>query len=170
MPIKDVFLPLVGQPREPALAAIEKCVAVAADLGARITALALEEDVFVRPKVMLPDDSDAAEAKGLLEAGDSYLGPRGDRGGRQVRPDRAIRDGFGRSLKGTRDLRLVRNHDGQRQFDRQGAGKLGEFPCHRCDRDGCLPSFAPERDRLGRCDKDRHWRATVLGYDLALGG
>ncbi|MCK1475490.1 universal stress protein [Bradyrhizobium sp. 197] len=70
MPIKDVFLPLVGQPREPALAAIEKCVAVAADLGARITALALEEDVFVRPKVMLPDDSDAAEAKGLLEAGD----------------------------------------------------------------------------------------------------
>ncbi|MGY4334611.1 nucleotide-binding universal stress UspA family protein [Bradyrhizobium sp. LB7.2] len=22
----------------------------------------------------------------------------------------------------------------------------------------------------GRCDKDRHWRATVLGYDLALGG
>jgi hypothetical protein len=50
MPIKDVFLPLVGQPRGPALAAIEKCVAVAADLGARITALALEDDVFVRPK------------------------------------------------------------------------------------------------------------------------
>ena len=61
MPIKDVFLPLVGQPRGPALAAIEKCVAVAADLGARITALALEEDVFVRPKVMFPDDSDAAD-------------------------------------------------------------------------------------------------------------
>ncbi|MDH2356024.1 universal stress protein [Bradyrhizobium sp. SSUT112] len=70
MPIKDVFLPLVGQPRGPALAAIEKCVAVAADLGARITALALEEDVFVRPKVVLPDDFDAAEAKGLLEASD----------------------------------------------------------------------------------------------------
>ncbi|WFU27741.1 universal stress protein [Bradyrhizobium sp. CB1717] len=64
MPIKDVFLPLVGQPRGPALAAIEKCVAVAADLGARITALALEEDLFVRPKVLLPDDPDAAEAKG----------------------------------------------------------------------------------------------------------
>jgi nucleotide-binding universal stress UspA family protein len=71
MPIKDVFLPLVGQPRGPALAAIEKCVAVAADLGARITALALEEDVFVRPKVMLPDDSDAAEANGPLGAGDT---------------------------------------------------------------------------------------------------
>ncbi|MGY4513474.1 universal stress protein [Bradyrhizobium sp. USDA 3650] len=68
MPIKDVFLPLVGQPRDPALAAIEKCVAVAADLGARITALALEEDVFVRPKVMLPD---AAEANGSLGVGDS---------------------------------------------------------------------------------------------------
>ena len=71
MPIKDVFLPLVGQPRGPALAAIEKCVAVAADLGARITALALEEDVFVRPKVLLPDDSDAAEANGSLGAGDT---------------------------------------------------------------------------------------------------
>lgn len=70
MPIKDVFLPLVGQPRGPALAAIEKCVAVAADLGARITALALEGDVFVRPKVVLPDDPDVAEAKWALRAGD----------------------------------------------------------------------------------------------------
>lgn len=68
MPIKDVFLPLVGQPRGPALVAIEKCVAVAADLGARITALALEEDVFERPKVMLPDDRDSAQAS--LEASD----------------------------------------------------------------------------------------------------
>ncbi|MDD1518476.1 MULTISPECIES: universal stress protein [Bradyrhizobium] len=68
MPIKDVFLPLVGQPRGPALVAIEKCVAVAADLGARITALALEEDVFERPKVMLPDDRASAQAS--LEASD----------------------------------------------------------------------------------------------------
>lgn len=70
MPIKDVFLPLVGQPRAPALAAIEKCVAVAADLGARITALALEEDVFVRPKVVFPDDSDSAERGTMREVGD----------------------------------------------------------------------------------------------------
>lgn len=70
MPLKDVFLPLVGQPRGPALAAIEKCVAVAADLGARITALALEEDVFVRPKVLLPDDPDAAVATGPLGSDD----------------------------------------------------------------------------------------------------
>lgn len=70
MPIKDVFLPLVGQPCEPTLAAIETCVALAADLGARITALAFEEDVFVRPKVVLPDDQDSAEARGSREPGD----------------------------------------------------------------------------------------------------
>jgi len=70
MPIKDVFLPLVGQPRGPALVAIEKCVAVAAALGARITALALEEDVFERPKVMLPIDRDSAGAGSSREAND----------------------------------------------------------------------------------------------------
>jgi nucleotide-binding universal stress UspA family protein len=63
MPIKDVFLPLVGQPRGPALAAIEKCVAVAASLGARITAFALEDDVFVRPTVVSPADREAAGAR-----------------------------------------------------------------------------------------------------------
>ncbi|MCS3928139.1 nucleotide-binding universal stress UspA family protein [Bradyrhizobium elkanii] len=70
MPIKDVFLPLVGQPRGPALAAIATCVAVAADLGARITALALEEDVFARPKVIIPGDLDSAEASGSREVSD----------------------------------------------------------------------------------------------------
>jgi len=69
MPIKDVFLPLVGQPQGRALAAIEKCVAVAADLGARITALALEDDVFVRPQVVLPADRESAEAS-APEVGD----------------------------------------------------------------------------------------------------
>lgn len=70
MPIKDVFLPLFGEPRAPTLAAIEKCVAVAADLGARITGLALEDDVFVRPKVVFPDDPPAAELGVMREAGD----------------------------------------------------------------------------------------------------
>lgn len=70
MPIKDVFLPLIGQPRAPTLAAIEKCVAVAADLGARITGLALEDDVFVRPKVVFPDDPEPAELSVLRETGD----------------------------------------------------------------------------------------------------
>ncbi len=69
MPIKDVFLPLVGQPRGPALVAVEKCVAVAADLGARITALALEEDVLERPRVTLPDDREFAQAS--LETSDT---------------------------------------------------------------------------------------------------
>jgi nucleotide-binding universal stress UspA family protein len=45
-------------------------VAVAADLGARITALALEEDVFVRPKVIIPGDLDSAEASGSREVSD----------------------------------------------------------------------------------------------------
>ncbi|MDN5004659.1 universal stress protein [Bradyrhizobium sp. GCM10027634] len=70
MPIKDVFLPLVGQPSGPALAAIEKCVAVAADLGARMTGLALEDDVFVRPKVVFPDAPEAAELSVVRETGD----------------------------------------------------------------------------------------------------
>ena len=69
MPIKDVFLPLIGEPRAPTLAAIEKCVAVAADLGARITGLALEDDAFVRPKPVFPDDPERAQL-GLREAGD----------------------------------------------------------------------------------------------------
>lgn len=71
MPIKDVFLPLVGQPRGPTLAAIEKCVAVAADLGARITALALEDEVFVRPKVVLPGDPEPAAGGGSSEPSDT---------------------------------------------------------------------------------------------------
>lgn len=70
MPIKDVFLPLIGQPHARTLAAIEKCVAVAADLGARMIGLALEEDVFVRPKVVFPDHPEAAELSLVREVGD----------------------------------------------------------------------------------------------------
>ncbi|GLR85393.1 universal stress protein [Bradyrhizobium iriomotense] len=66
MPIKDVLLPLVGEPSKPALAAIETCVAAAADLGAKITAFAVEEDIFVRPKVVISSDLDnAAEAQAV---------------------------------------------------------------------------------------------------------
>jgi DNA-directed RNA polymerase specialized sigma24 family protein len=35
MAIKDIFLPLVGEPDAAAIAAIDKCVAVAGDLGAQ---------------------------------------------------------------------------------------------------------------------------------------
>ena len=57
MAIKDIFLPLVGEPDAAAIAAIDKCMAVAGDLGARVTAMAVEEDILVRPKVMISDRS-----------------------------------------------------------------------------------------------------------------
>jgi nucleotide-binding universal stress UspA family protein len=81
MAIKDIFLPLVGEPDAAAVAAIDKCVAVAGDFGARVTAMAVEEDVPVRPKVMISDDLDntaaveavrsITDARGLLKAFDA---------------------------------------------------------------------------------------------------
>src|SRR5258708_36863419 len=72
MPIKDVFLPLVGEPSAAAIAAIEKCVAISGDFGARICALAVEQDILVRPKGMMSSELDnAAATRGL----------RGDTGG-----------------------------------------------------------------------------------------
>jgi len=65
MPIKDILLPLVGEPRAAAIAAIDKCVAVAGNVGARVTTVAVEEEIVVRPKVTISDDPDnsaAAEA------------------------------------------------------------------------------------------------------------
>ncbi|WP_234679639.1 universal stress protein [Bradyrhizobium monzae] len=70
MPIKDVFLPLFGEPRAATLAAIEKCVAVAAGLGARVTGLALEDDAFVRPKVLFPDDTESTGLAAVREVSD----------------------------------------------------------------------------------------------------
>jgi nucleotide-binding universal stress UspA family protein len=65
MAIKDILLPLVGEPTAAAIAAIDKCMAAAGHLGARVTAVAVEEDISVRPKVMVSADLDnvsAAEA------------------------------------------------------------------------------------------------------------
>jgi nucleotide-binding universal stress UspA family protein len=62
MPIKEILLPLVGDPDPAAIAAIEKCVAMARDIGARISALAIEVDIPVRPKVIVSDDLDNTEA------------------------------------------------------------------------------------------------------------
>jgi nucleotide-binding universal stress UspA family protein len=53
MVIKDVLLPLVGEPSAAAIAAIEKCTAVAGNIGARVTAMVVEQDVLVRPKVAI---------------------------------------------------------------------------------------------------------------------
>jgi nucleotide-binding universal stress UspA family protein len=56
MAIKDIFLPLVGEPDAATIAAIDKCVAMAGDLGARVTAMAVEQDILVRPKVAISSD------------------------------------------------------------------------------------------------------------------
>jgi nucleotide-binding universal stress UspA family protein len=76
--IKDILLPLVGEPTAAAVAAINKCVAVAGGIGARITANAVEEDIPVRPKVTISSDLDntgaaeaersVSDARGLLKA------------------------------------------------------------------------------------------------------
>ena len=80
MPIKDIHLPLVGQPDDRSIAAIEKCVAVAGDLAARVEALAIEEDISARPQVKVLSARDdvltgdlmqtATDARGLLRAFD----------------------------------------------------------------------------------------------------
>lgn len=64
MAIKDILLPLVGAPSPAAIAAIEKCVALAVDVGARITAVAIEVDVAVavRPHVLVSGATEAAQS------------------------------------------------------------------------------------------------------------
>src|SRR5512142_723709 len=67
MAIKDILLPLIGEPSAVALCAIDKCIAVA-----------VEEEIPVRPKVVISADIENAEAiaaersvsdaRGLLKA------------------------------------------------------------------------------------------------------
>jgi nucleotide-binding universal stress UspA family protein len=78
MPIKDMLLPLLGGPSAGAIAAIEKCVHVAANLDAEIAALAIEEDITVRPVVVAPVERErpdevrsTTDARGLLKAFDA---------------------------------------------------------------------------------------------------
>jgi nucleotide-binding universal stress UspA family protein len=81
MAIKDVLLPLVGEPSAAAIAAIDKCMAVAGDIGAKVTAMAVEQDIPVRPRVEISDDLDntavaeevrsVSDAHGLLKAFDA---------------------------------------------------------------------------------------------------
>jgi nucleotide-binding universal stress UspA family protein len=81
MAIKDVLLPLVGEPSAAAIAAIDKCVAMVRHIGVRVTAVAVEEDILVRPKVMISTDLDnsaaaeamrsVSDAHGLLKAFDA---------------------------------------------------------------------------------------------------
>jgi nucleotide-binding universal stress UspA family protein len=81
MPIKDILLPLVGDPSPAAIVAIDNCVRMAKGIGARVSALAIEVDIPVRPRVAISDDLDNAEAaisarsvsnaRGLLSAFDA---------------------------------------------------------------------------------------------------
>jgi hypothetical protein len=72
MAIKHVLLPLLGNPSPGLIAAIAKCVNLAASFDAEITALAVEEDVSVRPQVMIsadfPDEVKSNEIA-VIEAG-----------------------------------------------------------------------------------------------------
>jgi nucleotide-binding universal stress UspA family protein len=80
MAIKDILLPLVGEPTAAAIAAIDKCLAVAGDIGAAVTAVAVEREMLVRPKVEIPAGPDdpamidalqsVSNAHGLLKAFD----------------------------------------------------------------------------------------------------
>ena len=91
MAIKDVLLPLLGDPSPGLIAAIEKCVNVAASFDAEITALAVEEDVSVRPSVMisadreLPDEvKSTTDSQGLLKAFDAAVADIGLRNVQRV--------------------------------------------------------------------------------------
>ena len=91
MAIKDVLLPLLGDPSPGLIAAIAKCVNVAASFDAEITALAVEEDVSVRPSVMisadreLPDEvKSTTDSQGLLKAFDAAVADIGLRNVQRV--------------------------------------------------------------------------------------
>jgi nucleotide-binding universal stress UspA family protein len=68
MSIKDVLLPLVGDPTPDAAAAIDRCVAMATAIGARISAVAVETEIAVRPMVMISDDLVNAEATEIVRS------------------------------------------------------------------------------------------------------
>lgn len=72
MAIKDILLPLVGEPGDAARAAVYKCVAICGDFGARVTAIAIEQEVAVRPQVLIsPDLDNAAVAEALRSVTDT---------------------------------------------------------------------------------------------------
>jgi nucleotide-binding universal stress UspA family protein len=68
MAIKDIFLPLVGEPSAAAIAAIEKCTAVAGHIGARVTAMVVEQDILVPPKVAISSDLENTAATGAVRS------------------------------------------------------------------------------------------------------
>jgi nucleotide-binding universal stress UspA family protein len=126
MPIKDILLPLIGDADAAAIAAIDKCAAVAGDIGARVTAIAVENEVAVRPKVTISSDLEnmaAAEAvrsvsnaHNLLQAFDAAANRFGVRNEQRL-SQLAVADiaaHFAQSAR-LKDLSLVpvRAHDSQ---------------------------------------------------------
>ena len=72
MPIRDILLPLVGEPSAVAIATIDKCMAMAGDIGAQVTAMAVEENILVRPKAMISDGlSNTAVAEAVRSVSDA---------------------------------------------------------------------------------------------------
>jgi nucleotide-binding universal stress UspA family protein len=68
MAIKDILLPLVGEPSDAVRAAVHKCAALCGGFGAKLTAIAVEEDILVRPKVLISSDLDNAAATAALRS------------------------------------------------------------------------------------------------------
>jgi nucleotide-binding universal stress UspA family protein len=66
MAIKEILLPLAGEATASAIEAIGSCVAVAGDFGARVVAVAVEEEIPVRPKVVISPDIENEEAAAAL--------------------------------------------------------------------------------------------------------
>ena len=62
MAIKDIFLPLVGEPDAAAIAALDKCAAAAGGLGARVSAMAVEANIPIRPTVTVSSELDNTAA------------------------------------------------------------------------------------------------------------
>jgi nucleotide-binding universal stress UspA family protein len=121
--IKDILLPLIGEPSPAAIIAIEKCVAMAADIGARISAVAVELDVAVavRPHVMVAEVTEVAEslahASDLLAAfqnASARLGARNEQAMRRL-PQREVAGYFAKSAR-LMDLTLIptRPHNAER--------------------------------------------------------
>ena len=126
MPIRDILLPLVGEADEAAIAAIDKCAALAGDIGARVTAEAVEKEIMVRPKVTVSSDLENAaaveaarsvsSAHSLLQAFDTAANRFGVRNEQRLSRLAAadIPAHFARSAR-LKDLSLVpvRAHDDQ---------------------------------------------------------
>lgn len=114
MAIKDILLPLVGEATPAAVAAIDKCVALAVDVGARITAVAIEVDVAVavRPHVLVSGATEVAESRAkaddlvaTFEAASVRLGARSVQGIQRV-PQRDVAAYFARAAR-LADLTLL---------------------------------------------------------------